>query len=616
MLNFALSKISVFLFFCFLFSSSQAFASTPYLAFSDLMSGPDTGLNDGKGSGVIVTVWGQNLGAQSSANNLYFTDSAGEEHLAVIYYWKNANGEAPSGPANLYSSHEMQEIAFSIPRSHYGVGKIQIQVGDKRSNELPFTVRTGDIYHIKDTEGVGGNGSWSKPWQSVDDALSKAGAGSTLYIHNVNVGGFKSPADRGIYWNNSDASSGKNNQYSLVSYPGFQPKVIAQKGISNYTTEGMVVSKLDIYSSNYLAVDLNGQPVGPVISPGDTFGIQTSKNGRAIANRIGDIPGGCANKWNGAINGNATYGDRVSNFKALGNEIYDYGCEGTSKLHHTIYLSVRSKSGLVVEPWEWGYNYLHGNKAKFGIHQYDENEGCGNISGPIKIYNNVILEQAGAGISVGSTCGWSMDVYIENNVLINVGLAAAWDGINTSSSVEENGGIAFRDAGLLGTMYVYNNLIYHPTPDGQKLGGKGCLNFNANGDNVSVLWSKNICVIKDDGVFVGAGFNADNKLDNVEGDFNIWYFSGSPTKTLPSWDAHGMNVDPELSFKGARVYLNTQSLAFTQGFLGADTEIPVQLGYTSNRDIYGNVRSKDTLQIGPVTYTVAYPEAPTNLLIR
>jgi hypothetical protein len=68
-------------------------AYAPRLNFSDLISGPSTGLGDGLGSGVIVTVWGQHLGSSQGSSEVVFTDSAGNELAAAhVYYWTNADG--------------------------------------------------------------------------------------------------------------------------------------------------------------------------------------------------------------------------------------------------------------------------------------------------------------------------------------------------------------------------------------------------------------------------------------------------------------------------------------------------------------------------------------------
>lgn len=582
-----------FSFLLLLIAAPSVFANSPYLAFSDIVSGPDTGLGDGKGSGVIVTLWGQKLGGSQGSSNVYFTDSSGTKHeVAYIYYWKNADGTLPSGPANLYESHQMQEIAISIPDSASGRGSLTVEVGGKTSNALSFTVREGGIYHVTSSGSDNGNGSWDSPWRTIDKADSTAPAGSTIYVHDVDTGSTSS--SRGIYWSNADASSSLDAQFSIIAYPGFQPKVTAQNGVEGYNTEGLVVSKLDIYSSNYRDVSSTGQPTGGTVANGRTAGISSTKNGRAVANRIGDMPGGCASMYQGAISGTAKFGDNVSNFKILGNEIYDYGCEGSSKLHHTTYMTVRSDgANTQVAPWEFGFNYLHGNKAKFGIHQFDQNEGCGDLTGTLRIYKNVIVDQGGAGISVGSQCGWSMDVEIENNLLINVGLAADWDGIDpNTTSGPENGGIAIRDSGLTGTIYVENNTILGHTEDGQgpSKGGRGCLNFNGTDDNVRVVWNNNICYSEVDVPFVGAGYKADNKLNNVSGSNNVWFYRGSSPEyaLVPSWDSAKVTQDPLIRISGVMISADTDSALLDNG-VRTDQE----------RDLYGNLRV-GTTDIGAV----------------
>lgn len=598
--------------------ATPAFAQ-PFLAFSDLISGPSTGLEDGKGSGVIVTAWAQNTGSNQDPRHLVFVDSAGNAHTPYIYYWKPADGELPSGPANLAASHQMDEIAFSVPQTPDGMGYFYISVNGAHSNNMPFAVRQGAVFHVKSNGDTRNPGSWKAPWASVSHALNNAPKGSTVYIHDVDTGSFSDPKARAIYWNNAKASGDLNSQFSIVAYPGFQPKAIAQKAVENYRTTGMVVSKLDVYASNYLSTDPFGQPQGTIIesSPGDTFGVQTTKYGRVIANRIGDIPGGCASKWAGAISGAQ---ERVHGVKIFGNEVYDYGCNGTSKLHHTTYLSVRSKEDIQVDAWEWGYNYLHGNKAKFGIHNYDEGAVCGDLKGVLKIHNNVITDQGGAGISVGSACNWSMDAVIENNILINVGLASDWDGKDPASSFDpEGGGISLRDngpQGLTGTYFIRNNLIYGYSEDKNSTDARGCLNFQGGGDSVSVVWDKNICVTNDDFAFIAYGYQGKNKLDNVTGQQNLWHYSGeNPNSAIaPAWDRQAIAENPLIRVTGAKVTLNTESPAFKTVGGPADQLTPGPVERLP-RDIYGNLRPAFS-SIGPVDAYVNPPGPPENLLIE
>lgn len=614
-------------FFILILLSGFALADSPKLNFSDLISGPRTGLNDGSGSGAIVTIWGQNL---KNEGEVHFIDSEGAIHSPHVYYWKRADGKLPSGPANLHESHLMYEIALSIPASaSFGKGAFAVSIAGEESNHLPFTVRPGEIYHVK-SNGVDHreNGTWARPWRTMAYAINEVSEGGTLYVHDVDEGEFEDPRGRGVYWNSPSSASGLEAQLAIAAYPGFQPKVIAQKAFENFRTSGQVVSKFDIYASNYLQVDSQGQPLGDVItsSPKDTYGVQTSQNGRVVANRIGDIPGGCASAWNGAINGAQ---HRSDNVKIFGNEIYEYGCNGSSKLHHTTYLSVRSSDDIRVNAWEWGYNYLRGNRAKFGIHQYDErtrttdgrSDVCGDVVGAIKIHNNVIIDQGGAGISVGSTCNWSMDVVIENNILNNVGLAAAWDGIspNTSDGAE-NGAINLRDQreGLTGQFYIFNNLIYKYTTDEQTDGGLGCISLTGGGENVSVLWFRNICYTERDLPFFGLGFRSNYIEGNILGRDNIWAYAGlaaANEATVPVWDGMPFTQDPNILKINSYFIPNKKASIEIYDLEGYPAEA-LNLNPTSiNFDIYGRNRESSRNIIGPILGWESYPPSPPHSLI-
>lgn len=113
---------------------------TPRLAFSDLTNGPVQGLGDGLGQGAIVTVWGYQLG--DTPGKVIFEDSTGmERQAAYVYYWKKADGKLPGGPANLHKSHQLYEVAFSMPTTPLGAGKIILQHSDgTNSNSLPFKI--------------------------------------------------------------------------------------------------------------------------------------------------------------------------------------------------------------------------------------------------------------------------------------------------------------------------------------------------------------------------------------------------------------------------------------------------------------------------------------------
>jgi hypothetical protein len=561
--------------------------STGSLAFSDLISGPDTGLGDGLGSGAIVTVWGYRLGSTQGTSTIEYCDSLSVCRSGHVYYWKNADGTLPSGPANLYESHGMQEIAFSIPDSATGAGTIKVTV-DSVESELPFTVRSGNIYHVKSTgNDSAGDGSFANPWLTLESILHTSGsnrvsAGSTIYIHDVHSG--DSSTYRGIYWNDAAALSTEAAQFALTAYPNNHPSTTGKTGVGVYNVEGLVVAKLKVFSSNYLGVDANDQPItAHSSSAGDAVAIWSTKNGRTIANTITDIAGGCSSQTAGAIYGNATFNDYVSNQKIYGNEIYEYGCYGSSKLQHTTYLTIRSDpDDLQIEPWQMAWNYLHDNKTKNGLHVFDQDAGCGDLTGDLLIHDNVVVNQAGAGIffGVSAGCEWLSDVRIYNNVLINTALPAAWDGLDTNTSDgAATDAIMLWDSGYSGTAYVFNNTIYNWDESYVANGSHACIGISgSNSDLITAVFNDNVCYTDNDRPFFGTGYNADSKADNISGSNNALYYSGG-TATIPSQFTDSITTNPLLTLDGSKITVGTGSPVINQSSTNLE------------RDIYGAPRS-------------------------
>ena len=594
--------------------TAQAHSLEPVLNFSDLISGPDTGLRDGQGSGVIVTIWGQHLGSNQATSTLTFTDVTNKEFSSPkIYYWKDANGQLPGGPANLYESHSMQEIAFSIPDVASGAGTIHVTVNGQDSNKLPFTVRSGNIYHVKSSgSDSSGDGSFGKPWRTAQNALDNIDdAGATLYVHDSVVDG-SDTTDRAIYWNNASAAGTIDNQFAVVAYPGSQPAAKGYSGFLNYNTSAQVVSKYTIFASE-CDEGKNGQPTNCATgsSLNKTYGIQASAYGRGVGNRITDRVGGCADGTQAAISGNALNGnDRVSGYQILGNEVHDYGCAGSNKLHHTTYLSIRSADlNLKVPPWRFGWNYLHDNHTKNGIHQYDENQAgtlCGSPNNTVIINDNVIVNQSGAGINIGANCPWTNDFEVYNNVLINVGLAVDWDGIDPSTANGPNtSGISVQDGGLSGTVRIFNNTIHTWNDDDIFSDTQACLGLQGTGENVSVIWSNNICITDKDKPFVAPGCcGAEVQLDHVTGVNNAWYYNGTGASRaiVPDWDVSAIIVDPLITKTMVKLSVGPGSQ-----LIGASTS-------ATSHDLYGVARLPDG-EIGAVEYLLA-PGNPSSVTIE
>lgn len=559
----------------FLSFSSQASSAPPLVNFSDIISGPSTGLGDNKGSGVIVTIWGQNLGSSQGSSTLTFTDSEGKEKPAAhIYYWKNADGQLPSGPANLYESHKMQEVAFSIPDSPNGKGTIKVNVGGKTST-LPFTVRTGSIYHIKSTGNDStGDGSYTKPWQTVNRADSKVGAGSTLYVHNVTTG--DENTDMAIYHNNGNADSSLEAQFSYIAYPNTRPEAIGARTFNNYNgkkgIDGLVLSKFSLFAAE-ADTDENDLPTN--VRKNVSAAITGSKDGRAVGNFVtdehpSDTSGACPDAQGAAITGGANGRDQISNWKVLGNHIKDYGCAGTNRQHHTTYFTIRSSDkNLQLESPEVAYNYLQDNQASGGLHYFDEDHGgitCGNFITPFKIHHNVVVNQVGPAIANYVKCPTDTTFEYYNNIAINSGVYLPNNELLPSTKqislyqavhIGQSSGAEASTA----TLNFYNN-TFIGWNDSERPGTvDACIGFGASEGTLTINWNNNICLSDKNKPFIMSNYQGTALESRINGGGNVWFSSAlNPTNAIaPAWDTTKITRDPLLTLNSPRISVTESS---------------------------------------------------------
>jgi len=537
----------------------------PYIAFTDLISGPSTGLGDSLGSGVIVTAWGFNLGSEQGASTIDYCDNNNNCKLVPhVYYWKNADGNLPSGPSNLYESHGMQEISFSIPESKEGPGTIKIitRLGEAT---ISFTVRSGRIYHVhKDGNDQTGDGSFNYPWLTIANADKVITAGSTLYIHDVITG--DENTSQVIYNNNLDAMSSLSSQYSYVAYPNTRPEVIGERGFSVYAgknnvTAGFILSKMSIFAAE-ADEDDNKQPVN--VRANVSFGIEGTRDGRAIGNYItdahpSDLTGACPDGQQAAIMAGSLGADHVSNFKVYGNHIKDYGCNGTSRFQHTTYFTIRSGSdNEQLNSPEVAWNYLQDNKAISGLHYFDENhtgEECGQFITTFKIHDNVVINQAGAAISFGAKCPVNTNFHYYNNIAVNVGLKADFDDENISGSINSAVAISVGHEAVTSTLKFNNNIFYNWNTDNQQNLLMACIGLSASYSNVSVSWDNNICYTDADMYFMRSNYQGDSMEAKFSGKNNTWFtkvyfpFNAIP----PDWDVSPILADPMISVTPSKI---------------------------------------------------------------
>jgi len=561
---------------CFLIlgGALQAYAADPVLNFSDITGGPSTGLGDGKGSGAVVTIWGNNLGSSQGTSKVF----VGGVEAAYVYYWGNADRSSGAGPADLYTYHKMQTIAFSVAATAAnGLGDIHVVVGGVTSNSLPFTVRPGRILHIKTTgSDVATGGSWSSPWKT----LSYVGNGPTLSAGDTIYVGDGVQALSSFILQPGTVSGTSTAPISFIAYPG--ASVLAQGsgvaiGNHNNNVQWVNISKFVVKTNNN--------------------GIDTFTGTRIIGNEMTNSPGGCADGQGGAVEGNNMGGNMVGGgIKVLGNYVHDFGCNSTNKLHHIFYIS--NRGGTPQQSYELGWNFLNNNKAYGALHNYDEGP-CGDWVGPMLEHDNVIVNQVGEGIgeaSGGSGSCFTMPLLVYNNIFINAGQenspsqghawAASFQGVTNKSNIK-----------------IYNNTFY-----GYGMSTEGGL-LETDNCGCTIEWVNNLVVDTLNRPFESPQFHVITPSPHTN---NLWYNGGDGNPSgPPSWDSNPLTSNP--------MFVNPAGHLFTLQQSSPAINAGANAGPMVLRDLYGTLRGQSgtAYDIGAVEFTsTVVPSAPHSLVVE
>lgn len=394
-------------------------SGAPFLAFSDLTSGPSTGNTDTSFGGQVagedgayVTVWGNRLGSSQAAGSDIVINSV----ACRVIYWGAAI--PPYSPANLVNGyHDMQCVIAQVMHSAtQGAGTISVTVGGVASNTLPFTVRSGRIFYMTDTGSVSGDGTWQNPWDfNVNLNTLMNVAGDTLYLKSIDWGGTISLSNYGT----------PSAPYALVAYPG-STAIFGVTDIARpfFFFNGAEPNLPERYVPWWTLSKLTLRGAG---SSEENVKLQTGK--RMVGCKLG------GNLDTGATGCVWTNSDQVWMF---GNEFSDVG-SGSDTRYHVVYSSsdyreisngtrnLRWDLGeipyLITGGYEYGWNYFHGNRANRAFNIYNqpntnvEEEASYVTNG--KVHHNVIVDQCGDGIGLLTHTAGENWVY--SNVVVRAG---------------------------------------------------------------------------------------------------------------------------------------------------------------------------------------------------
>jgi hypothetical protein len=375
---------------------------------------------------------------------------------------------------------------------------------------------------------------------------------------------------------------------ALISYPGATSGTILTSpctdsshycGVRTYTNpHHWVFSKLYITTvSNGIAVEANTRNVGNEIWDGSA---------------TGDTPyTDCADGGGGAfVGGNGSH----DGAKILGNYVHDFGCDATSNQHHTTYFSARNH-GSDIAGFEFAYNFLETNQARFGIHDWEEH-ACYGYTSSVLVHHNVVKDQVGPAFNIGAwicDSGYEMpgnfDIY--NNLFINTGELGGHSSVIAA--------IALQGGDVKGHYRFYNNVIYGYGYDSASPGSEeGAVQVDGTGYSGNYpfggTWEfiNNIVVDTHDLQFTPLGTYQKPPTTSHN---NLWYNGGDSTpSSAPSWDTAPLTLKPSFGNPTTDFSLNTDSPARGKGSTDVGSIVTQDLLGMSWSGIY---------DLGPIKYT-------------
>ena len=463
--------------FFFILLSGTAFAVAPIMFYSDLTSGPTIGGQDNKG--VFVTIWGKNFG--SAQGNSYVTIGGGQ--------------------ADNYPEWSDTKVCFQLGVKA-AIGDIVLNTAEGKSNGIPFSVRSGNVYFI--TPDGAGDGSYSNPF-SPFDFISKLAAGEDGVTGYFRAGTYDKQYAH-IRWHSNfcleqihSGVSGMENAF--VAYPGENPLIHTSDSTgadrSNFRkyNDGLgyiVISKLHCWSK--------------------TRSIQAASNYRIIGNHIEGM-------HEFGATGSISINTEESDVKIYGNEIT--GGSSHSKLDHAFY------PGSGCDNVDFGWNWIHDNDFEAGpMISVNSNDAWnqGYVSENMHIHDNIIDMSTYPSRAMGVfETGQGTEIYYYNNIIIGPSFNSA-----------------FAIYAASGNVYYYNNTVYncgadntysvfgfyditvyehHYQPESITL-KNNIIYASSHSDNYIKCWGITTVPVQDSNLYYGIGSYADHSTGCTEESLN------------------------------------------------------------------------------------------------
>ena len=512
-----MTGLSIFL------SCSFVFAATPVIFYSDLESGPKTGGRNNKGA--YVTVFGKNFGA---------TQGTGVVNIC-------------GGQAYNYPVWSDTKISFQLGDNQPNppnTGVINVVTSDGTSNDIPFTIRAGDIYFISLTgSDTTGTGSFSNPWRNWKKIRTDGSPGCITYIrggtYNVIDGhdnGLLLYISPSYLWEQGASVDGAPRCF--IGYPGETVTYVAggtdPGGVygfpMNYITaadqiplhSNLVIANM-IFDCNYMRAGIGWRGYSNAASPSSHV-----KNIRYVNLEVKNYKKPASEPGGGASIIGCGASGPLDNVKVLGCSCHDV--VSNDSLDHIIY---HSAGGVGYEiGWCTFYN-LSSDVPASTFPGYLLQFHAGLTDATLTTFSNVVVHDNIFHTSTGrggvNFADGVIDAQFYNNIIYDI------TGTNLYNDGQGHGSTFARfqsnhNSGS-GTFYSYNNVIYASA-------GTTCPSL-IDISNLNKVYFRNNIVVSALGVIYQ---NSGGGAITIESSNNLWYGNGAP----PSWATGQLNSDPLL----------------------------------------------------------------------
>ncbi|MBI3563298.1 MAG: hypothetical protein HY080_16465 [Gammaproteobacteria bacterium] len=523
---------------CFVSAASPVFAAPPSVIYTDILSGPTLGGENGKGA--YLSIFGKNFGNSLGGLSV----SIGNPTVG----WVAVDNYRYLGPSK--GRTDIQQLSVQVgalPGLTYGTAYgIKVSVGGVDSNtDVTFTPNPGNIWFVDNVSGSDTNpGTFTAPFQNIQTTDPTAGAYGVVQPGDVIV-----VRGRGVVYNtlglnncwlrflhkSGSAPTGAvvTGPITVMNYPG-PVNANAPETVNVFNNSNSAISGVDrsnpTYSDGGAWVTLSGLNVeGDAVA--GVINVQImADHWRIVNNDLNAQGAGNIVVKAAGVTGNGTA------IAVLGNSIHDI--LGSGGENHGVYVdggSSAANDGF----WDIGYNDIARVNSGYGILQYNNGtNGPSSLTNNLSIHHNLIHDGLGkSGIGLSDNTGNNINVW--NNIIYN----------------NNNAGIRFNTNTLHGCL-VYNNTLYQNNTAGSAA-GELSNDWNFPTDALDV--ENNIVYPRTGMAYAGGTVDFGGTFGTVTN--NLWYNGSGATLG----DSSLVLADPQFVTPGTDFHLLTGSMAIDTG---------------------------------------------------